>query len=404
MDVEWWYSKDGKRLGPVAGSQLQKLIKDNDIGPLSLVWREGMDEWTPLSEVQEFSSIRRSVPPNLPTPSSREKLIELKMAGAWRRFFARLVDLWFLSLPIAMGVAYLLSLTWIEFAFWIQTPGSEYLFGWLILPVVLLAEALIFAVFGTTLGKGVLGVKVVTAEVEKLSAKDYLKRQLGVYWAGLGTGFPIVSLFTMARQSSRLKQGKLASYDEGSYNVKASPMGFFRWMLAVVVIVLLLSIHIGLRAWELQVASETARPSSWTNPATGQVASIPSGWTIENTENADDEPIYTYSHPATAVVAVFAYQEMSNAYSVEDYVEDWTASVASVMELYPPEGRVNLKAGSAVLVKGQIVGNAAQRLEAYVLRVDHGVWRFVLLRTGGRSPATPEALALRDVLFSTISP
>jgi uncharacterized RDD family membrane protein YckC len=404
MGVEWWYSKDGERLGPLAEPQLQKFIQNGDIGPVDLVWREGMDEWTPQSEVEELSNIRKSAPPELPIPSSRDQLIELEMAGAWRRFFARFVDLWFLAPPIAFCISYGFSLVSTEFALWIQTPGSDYAFGWFMLPIILLTEALIFAAFGTTLGKSVLGVKVITNEAGKLSAKDYLKRQLGVYWTGLGAGVPFVNLFTMARQRSRLTEGKLASYDEGSYNVKAAPMGFFRWTLAVVVIAVVLSIQVGVRAWNQHFDNETARASSWTNPVTSQVASIPPGWTIDNTENTDGQPIYMYSHPATGVVAIFAYEEMSNFYSLEDYLELWKVAVESELTLYPPEERVNLKAGSAIRVKGQVAGNAAEQLEVYLLQLDHGVWRIVLVGTGGRNPATTEALALRDILFSTISP
>jgi len=129
---------------------------------------------------------------------------------------------------------------------WLQRSGSNYIYGWLTFPVVLLAEAIVFGIFGNTPGKALLGLRVTTVAGTKPSFNDYVSRLLGVYWFGLGTGFPIVSMFTMIKQYQRLKLGREAGYDSGRFNVRGHPLGWFRIALAVVVVFLLLVMVPGL--------------------------------------------------------------------------------------------------------------------------------------------------------------
>src|SRR5690606_1772866 len=99
------------------------------------------------------------------------------------------------------------------------------------------------ALFGTTLGKGLLGVKVTTVAAGKPTALEYLKRQAGVYWYALGTGFPLVSLFTMARQYGHLKAARQTRYDSGIFSVRAPKLGVVRGLLTAVVFVALLLVN-----------------------------------------------------------------------------------------------------------------------------------------------------------------
>ncbi|MBN8510306.1 MAG: RDD family protein [Burkholderiales bacterium] len=207
MQEEWWYSIGDARKGPVSLLALRQLLLEGTVAHGTLVWKEGLADWTPISGVPDLQQVVRAVPPDLPRPSTREQLIALPLAGPWRRFFARLVDLWVIALPTSFAAAFALARYSPAFSLWIQRPGSEYAFGWLLLPLILLVEVGIVAMFGTTLGKALLGVTVTTVGAQKLTAVQYLKRQVGVYWFGLGTGFPLVSLFTMARQHGRLKKG-----------------------------------------------------------------------------------------------------------------------------------------------------------------------------------------------------
>lgn len=52
MAAEWFYSKAGKRFGPVSGQQLKELAAKGQLDPADLVWKEGMAQWLPASKIK----------------------------------------------------------------------------------------------------------------------------------------------------------------------------------------------------------------------------------------------------------------------------------------------------------------------------------------------------------------
>lgn len=47
--VEWYYGENGQEHGPVCQAELDELIASQRVTPATLVWREGMHSWLPLS-------------------------------------------------------------------------------------------------------------------------------------------------------------------------------------------------------------------------------------------------------------------------------------------------------------------------------------------------------------------
>lgn len=71
----WNYTKMGLQQGPVPEEELRQKIRRGEIGDATLVWREGMADWLPLSEVEELkqpvaaapvSAAPAEMPPQLP--------------------------------------------------------------------------------------------------------------------------------------------------------------------------------------------------------------------------------------------------------------------------------------------------------------------------------------------------
>ena len=61
----WYYSKMGLQQGPVPEDELLTKIRRGEIDGTNLVWKDGMAEWKPLSQVPEL------VPPEGPIPAER---------------------------------------------------------------------------------------------------------------------------------------------------------------------------------------------------------------------------------------------------------------------------------------------------------------------------------------------
>jgi len=61
---EWYYGKGGQQEGPFDEVTLRQRIAAGQVSPTDLVWREGMAEWLPLSQVAELSSSSSVVAPS----------------------------------------------------------------------------------------------------------------------------------------------------------------------------------------------------------------------------------------------------------------------------------------------------------------------------------------------------
>ncbi len=66
---EWYYAKSGSQMGPVSKEVLVSKISSGEIYQSDRVWREGMADWLPVSNVPELAATLRAsriVTPNTP--------------------------------------------------------------------------------------------------------------------------------------------------------------------------------------------------------------------------------------------------------------------------------------------------------------------------------------------------
>lgn len=63
--MNWFYSEGGAQKGPIDDSTFRALVANGTIRPETLVWREGMADWQPLS-VAEPALAPQVVPPPPP--------------------------------------------------------------------------------------------------------------------------------------------------------------------------------------------------------------------------------------------------------------------------------------------------------------------------------------------------
>jgi len=52
--MQWYYSKNGTQLGPVAQGELLAKLASGEVSPADLVWKDGMADWIPASQVSEL--------------------------------------------------------------------------------------------------------------------------------------------------------------------------------------------------------------------------------------------------------------------------------------------------------------------------------------------------------------
>ena len=64
--IQWFAAIDGQQAGPFDQSAVQSQIQSQKITRDTLIWRQGMDNWTKASEVPEVAGFFGSAPPPIP--------------------------------------------------------------------------------------------------------------------------------------------------------------------------------------------------------------------------------------------------------------------------------------------------------------------------------------------------
>lgn len=75
--AEWFYAKDNAQHGPASDLEIRSLISTGQIKQDTVIWREGMTDWLPLKEVQDFQPSQAS---NLQNPGMRNSSSETHSA------------------------------------------------------------------------------------------------------------------------------------------------------------------------------------------------------------------------------------------------------------------------------------------------------------------------------------
>ena len=148
---------------------------------------------------------------DLPLVSDEEAEIEL--AKAWPRFWARLLDITILSFPVGMLIGLLFpSLMVMD----LSPRVFEIVVGMIALPLVLVVDALLLSLLGTSPGKAIVGLKVVDMEMRKLSTEAALRRNVLLYLKGLAGGIPLLNLIGYGKGHADLAERGFTTWDEAT--------------------------------------------------------------------------------------------------------------------------------------------------------------------------------------------
>lgn len=211
--MDWFYIEQGLQVGPLSEQEFGELVQLGRITADTPVWQDGMKDWQRYGELQRFpsdliacSECQREFPPdelisykNVRICASCKPLffqkvkegaplaMGLAFAGFWIRFWAKLIDGFFILIAVAalsVGVFVFMGLTLKEEAF---NPDSPvFLFFYPILWSIQIAYSVWFlGRYSATPGKMLTGLKVVTSDGNPMT----YKRAFGRFFAELLSSF-----------------------------------------------------------------------------------------------------------------------------------------------------------------------------------------------------------------------
>lgn len=230
----WFYVIDNQQQEAVSTEKLQSLFVQNKVNADTLVWREGQAEWLPIRQIEELAMPSIALPPPIPTAS----VSPFQPAGRWKRFFARFLDL-ILAVLIASLVSVIalrFMLHWLpESVNWLASPLFVVVsFGFVVVNAFAI-DALIYGVFGNTLGKALLKVRILNHRNQKLDFKTYLNRNVLVLLKGFYLNIPLLNFIAFIVQYVKIgKQGKTDYDTDMRTQAYAEKTHWFKILLFVV--------------------------------------------------------------------------------------------------------------------------------------------------------------------------
>ncbi|HEX5356141.1 MAG TPA: RDD family protein [Aquabacterium sp.] len=328
---------------------------------------------------------------------------DLATRRPWRRFLARLLDFWLLMYPTGFAVGVLAALSSVEATMWLQRPHANYLLTLLLAPVVMLLEAGLFRLMGTTPGKWLFGIALTSPSGEALTAMQYLKRQTKVYLYGICAWLPLLNLFTLTYQHGKVKAGLPASYDEGCVDVRARDVGWLKATVSGLAITTLLGLNLYFKHQVEEDGRLYKYGGTWVNPATQKETALPPGWSHQSGQSKDKQPYDVFLNPDEGLMAVFAKENIEARFSVDDYASVWIRVVNPDMHLYASSEVDTIHGEPALVVLGTMADDKTRKIRVNLQRRHDAIWRFVMVTSSSRSaPDSPAAMALREALFASV--
>ncbi|MFD2262252.1 RDD family protein [Lacibacterium aquatile] len=368
-----WYVPVGEnRWEPYDSIAIERMLSFGAITLKTPLWREGMDGAAPLETFDELLDNMRG--------DHRLGLVDVvatTYAGAWRRFFARLIDLALVLIPALFLIA--------SFTDFFDRGVSARLTTTSVLLTLLavLLEVPVLAWSGSTPGKWLMGVKLRRQNGSRIDFRGLVRRNLRLWYYGLGAGIPIAMPFTLWFSRERGNAGELVRWDEETlHRTRRAPDLLDR---------LADRFNIG---WSRSGAG-------WINPITRQVATLQPSWRVLPEQTMPDKTFYVFG--AQEAVVIFA-RDVIPLIDLDLYADivrtRMTTSFQGQTEITRDDGsrRVELLARDRMSDTDFDITNRIWHAQG------DEYWRLVIYRPMGKVRAGQQALKVADALEATVTP
>ena len=218
MEAHWFYLSGTTTIGPIRHLSFIEMFTTQSLDENTLVWNEEMVRWERARNVNGISrhlkNIREAVKDgetgSPAIPSDGDNYYYSMKAHPWRRYFARIADLYFIMLLIAIPAGFLSAMEGFEWIDKLHDSAYTILSGIVLIPL----EAIFIPVFGTTFGKWLFNIRVVPGNMEPLNFFRLIKRSFHVWYRGFGVGIGIIALFSCYFSYKAIKEYGTVRWDD----------------------------------------------------------------------------------------------------------------------------------------------------------------------------------------------
>lgn len=182
--------------------------------------------------------------------TDRDNNWESHPSRPWRRYFARMLDCIIFGLIGWLLIGFAVSLfapySFVKFVEDIN-PLVDVFLTFLIGSII---SGFILGFVGTTIGKAIFGIKIITSSGEPIGAGAGVLRDLKVWLWGCAMGIPVIYLVALISSYYDLRNKEITAWDRGRFNVLYRKSGAGQTILNIFGVVLLFVIFISMKALE----------------------------------------------------------------------------------------------------------------------------------------------------------
>jgi hypothetical protein len=258
MNSTWYYTDGDNTVGPMSLTDIGAILSHVSNAGRVLVWRNGFTTWVKAEGVPELAPYvvkppplpvsKRTVSPAPPAPPA--KILPKDVAATapwsptlhpWRRFFARMLDVWMFSLIFFFVLGLIVPELF-------QTSGTNrsgenYAYSVLAFGAYAIFEAICLNTFGVTFGKFLYRIHIEIKELNQIPFSIALKRSLAVWFRGLAIGIPILNLITLSvAYRTLLKDGQTSWDHDFRCLISHHHISVARWITIAIAWLLLLTV------------------------------------------------------------------------------------------------------------------------------------------------------------------
>ena len=326
-------------------------------------------------------------------------------AGPWRRFFARMFDVYVGVILLGIAGELTLGRTASWYVELMTKPNTDMLVGVIFLPFALALDALVCQLFGNNLGKYLLGVEVKKIK-GSMTLNDWVSRASNVWRSGYAFGVPPFSLWTFWREYKLVGMALQSTYDRRcGFQVFGRPLSVARKLGAAISLAAIFAVVIGLTAMSKErdrdMANIARTPAySWQNPATKLEASVNAAWKYDAKTNKDGVYVYTFTEVTDHAVMIFGLE--SGSIALNTYVNSLIQGTSESMA-YSDGGRYLDRSGVQTWEgHGTMKGAPDSRLRVEVRKSGSDFWRLVTIQTPPFDYSDAKVNALNTSLWMTV--
>lgn len=210
MSDEWWYALKGTGYGPLDGTRLGRLLTTGVLDAQSWVWTPGMLAWARAGSVEAFREPLRIAGPSGLAPAPYPPLAlpdpgRARWAGPWSRLLAQSVDQAFFIAIVILIIA--------TAGHRVDGNGSKFLLTTCLIPIGLLAQAVLIAATGATPGKTLLNLRLRHPDGSIPALSTLIERQIRLWLTGQALGLPLIGVIAMYLGKQRLDRAQRTAWD-----------------------------------------------------------------------------------------------------------------------------------------------------------------------------------------------